>query len=225
MILRNVHIVGDDAVKNIVIENELIRAISDNESSLKNSRNQLTIEFENAIAFPGLINSHDHLDFNLFPQIGNGIYNNYAEWGKDIHEKNKEEIKAILQVPQQLRIQWGIYKNLLNGITTVVNHGEKLHVKNDIISIFQNCYSLHSAQFEKNWKYLLNKPFMKGIPFVIHVGEGTDGISRNEIDEIIKWNLFKRFQKHVSETLRCNIFPLIRDDTKYQRMKRDGIIS
>ena len=44
--------------------------------------------------FPGLINSHDHLDFNLFPQTGNRIYNNYTEWGRDIHEQNKEAISA-----------------------------------------------------------------------------------------------------------------------------------
>jgi len=30
------------------------------------------------MAFPGLINSHDHLDFNLFPLWGNRKYNNYV---------------------------------------------------------------------------------------------------------------------------------------------------
>jgi cytosine/adenosine deaminase-related metal-dependent hydrolase len=190
MILRDVHIVGDEAKKNIIIENEMIIAVNNNTTSLANE--ELTIEFKNAIAFPGLINSHDHLDFNLFPKIGNGIYNNYAEWGKDIHENNKETIDAVLKVPQQLRTQWGIYKNLLNGITSVVNHGEKLDVKNDIINVFQNCYSLHSVQFEKKWKYLLNKPFIKELPFVMHVGEGTDGASHHEIDETIKWNMFER---------------------------------
>src|SRR5437868_3648299 len=80
------------------------------------------------LAFPGLINSHDHLDFNLFPPLGNRKYNNYVEWGEDIHAQNKQEIAAVLKIPQSLRTQWGVYKNLLNGITTVVNHGQQLQV-------------------------------------------------------------------------------------------------
>ena len=54
------------------------------------------------LLFPGLINSHDHLDFNLFPQTGNRIYNNYTEWGKDIQYQNKETINAVLKIPQQI---------------------------------------------------------------------------------------------------------------------------
>src|SRR5580658_8232205 len=88
------------------------------ESSLEPALN-----FNGALAFPGLINSHDHLDFNLFPSLGNKKYNNYTEWGTDIHANNKAAIEPILKIPQPLRTQWGIYKNLLNGFTTVVNHG------------------------------------------------------------------------------------------------------
>ena len=43
------------------------------------------LNFNDAIVFPGLINSHDHLDFNLFPQLGSSTFNNYSEWGKQLH--------------------------------------------------------------------------------------------------------------------------------------------
>jgi cytosine/adenosine deaminase-related metal-dependent hydrolase len=36
------------------------------------------LDLNGALAFPGLINSHDHLDFNLFPPLANRIYNNYT---------------------------------------------------------------------------------------------------------------------------------------------------
>ena len=75
--------------------------------NLQNTFEGNSIEFENAIAFPGLINSHDHLDFNLFPQTGNRIYNNYAEWGKDIHDQNKETINAVLKIPQHTQDSMG----------------------------------------------------------------------------------------------------------------------
>lgn len=192
MLLCNVNIVGSDGSKNIKITEQKISAITRFENSATALLGEIKINFENVIAFPGLINSHDHLDFNLFPQIGNHIYNNYSEWGKDIHKKNKEAINAVLKIPQPLRIQWGIYKNLLSGVTTVVNHGEKLNIDNNIITVIQNNYCLHSIQFEKKWKLKLNRIFSKRQPYVIHIGEGTDMAAQQEIDELIKWNLLKR---------------------------------
>ena len=150
------------------------------------------LNFKDALVFPGLINSHDHLDFNLFPLLGNSIYKNYTEWGPDIHTQNAATIKAVLQVPQELRILWGIYKNLLNGFTTVVNHGERLVVDDSLINVFQDCHCLHSVGFERHWKWKLNRPGAGNLPWVLHVGEGTDGAATKEIDQLIRWNLFKR---------------------------------
>jgi len=65
-------------------------------------------DLKNAIVFPGLINSHDHLDFNLFPALGDRKYQNYTEWGKYIHQAYKDQINAVLKVPVALREQWGI---------------------------------------------------------------------------------------------------------------------
>jgi len=80
----------------------------------------------------------------------------------------------------------------LNGVTTVVNHGEKLSIKSNLINVIQSANCLHSIQFEKNWRWKLNRFFTKNKPFVIHIGEGTDKASHDEIDELIKWNLFKK---------------------------------
>jgi cytosine/adenosine deaminase-related metal-dependent hydrolase len=118
MLLSNVHIVGIKGLQHILVEGGKIKSVDNNSNT-----HQVKIDFGNALAFPGLINSHDHLDFNLFPQLGNDIYDNYLQWGKDINTNNKDKIDAVLKVPQALRVQWGIYKNLLNGVTTVVNHG------------------------------------------------------------------------------------------------------
>lgn len=149
----------------------------------------LIIDCGNAIAFPGLINSHDHLELNLFPQLKNNDYSNYVQWGADIHVAHKTIIESVLKIPRSLHIQWGAYKNLLNGITTVVNHGKKITA--DLpVTLFQNCTNLHSVQLEKNWKQQLNfKPFKK-TPFVIHIGEGTDEAASAEIDTYIKSNYF-----------------------------------
>jgi cytosine/adenosine deaminase-related metal-dependent hydrolase len=191
MWLNNVNIIGSEGLQNIQIaDGKINRITTENKFSVK--REEIKIEFKNAIAFPGLINSHDHLDFNLFPETGNRIYNNYTEWGKDIHCQNKEAINEVLKIPQSLRIQWGLYKNLLNGITTVVNHGEKLHIPNPFITVLQDNHSLHSVQFEKKWQSKLNNVFAKKQPYVIHVGEGTDEMTHEEINTLIKRNFFNK---------------------------------
>ena len=190
MILRNLHSITEDRVIDVRITGEKIIAVEDSNVMAPDAK--LTLDFNNAIVFPGLINSHDHLDFNLFPQLGNRIYNNYVAWSHDIQKVNREEIDKVLKIPKPLRIRWGIYKNLLSGVTTVVNHGAKLEVTNDLINVFQNCYSLHSILLEKHWKRRLLKPFRNSWPFAIHIGEGTDDKARKEIDTFIKWNLFKR---------------------------------
>src|SRR5579871_5489848 len=164
MLLQRVNIYGKNELSDLYINNAVIRAIFP--AGSKRAEGRFSILFDDAVAFPGLINSHDHLDFNLFAQIGNKIYSNYREWGKDIHEQNKNEIEAVLKIPQELRVEWGMYKNLLNGFTTVVNHGERVKIKNNFITIFQQCRCLHSPGFEKKWKWKLNDPFAKRLPVV-----------------------------------------------------------
>jgi cytosine/adenosine deaminase-related metal-dependent hydrolase len=191
MILRNISIAGQSGVKYIHVEHGKVKAIADDAKTFDQLSHEPDIDLDNALAFPGLINSHDHLDFNLFPQLGNRVYKNYTEWAEDIHSNNKDEIDAVLKVPLSLRVQWGIYKNLLNGFTTVVNHGNKLVAGNDLITVFQNCRSLHSTRLEKRWKWKLNNPFNSS-PVVMHIGEGTDKETKKEIDEVIRWNILRK---------------------------------
>jgi cytosine/adenosine deaminase-related metal-dependent hydrolase len=149
------------------------------------------LRFADALAFPGLINSHDHLDFNLFPPLGNRLYDNYVQWGRDIHQNNPSAIRAVQQIPEALRARWGVYKNLCCGITTVVNHGKKLQLPNRLpIAVFQRCHHIHSVAFEDNWKRKLQRRFRWGKPFVVHTGEGTDELSHKEIDVLLKANRF-----------------------------------
>jgi cytosine/adenosine deaminase-related metal-dependent hydrolase len=190
MLLGNLKLLSDDDLHDVQIERGRIQSILPAGKSPILFSDSLRIRFEKALIFPGLINSHDHLDFNLFPRLGNRLYKNYREWGLEINKENKNLIGAILKIPQELRIQWGIYKNLLNGITTVVNHGERLKTGKELITVYQEYKSLHSVGFEKNWIFKLNQPFKNRGPFVIHVGEGRDENSHKEIDRLIKYNFF-----------------------------------
>lgn len=186
MQLHDVHINDTAQVATIHTSGSKIVAGSDG------APDELQLFFDNAIAIPGLINSHDHLDFNLFSQLGERLYSSYTEWGQYIHQHYKPEIDAMLAIPVALRAQWGVYKNLLCGVTTVVNHGEKLPVTNVPITIINHLQSIHSVQFEKRWKWRLNNPIRQSRPVAIHVGEGIDEAVHAEIDELLKWNLLNR---------------------------------
>ncbi|HEU4471339.1 MAG TPA: hypothetical protein VFR58_09660 [Flavisolibacter sp.] len=146
---------------------------------------------EEALIFPGLINSHDHLDFNLFPMLGSKKYASYTEWGPSIHALYKHEIREVLAIPQVLRTQWGLYKNLLCGVTTVINHGPRLPIPDPFIRVCQDLLNIHSVAFEKHWRRRLMNPFNRR-PCVIHTGEGTDTAAHAEINSLIRWNLLQK---------------------------------
>ena len=190
MRLNNVRFVNGIEQINIEVAAGKIKAITkENNTSVPCS---IEFDFAGAMAFPGLINSHDHLDFNCFAALGEKTYSNYTEWGKHIHKEYKNEINSVLQIPQKLRIEWGIYKNLLAGVTTVINHGDKLPIENPLITVCQDAQNLHSVRFQKNWRWKLNDPLLKNKTCVIHTGEGADKSSCNEIDELLQWNLLQR---------------------------------
>ena len=190
MVLNNVKLIGADEPVNIQIVGCHIAKAG--KKTLAENSGHLQLTFDNALAFPGLINSHDHLDFNLFPQFGDKTYNNYTEWGKHIHEQYPDEIAEILKIPIILREEWGMLKNLFCGVTTVVNHGEKVQTKSNLIGIHEQCQCIHSVGFEKNWKFKINRFRKKRAPVVIHAGEGIDYSSQREISQLIKWNILQK---------------------------------
>jgi cytosine/adenosine deaminase-related metal-dependent hydrolase len=192
MILYDLNIPGYPGLYHLHCNRRIIQTISPDRKLLDQLTGEERYECAGARLLPGLINSHDHLDFNLFPQLGTAIYSNYSEWGPDIQMVHADTIRAVQKVPLPLRVSWGLYKNLLNGFTTVVNHGNKLVIEGDLVNVFQDCYSLHSLAFEKNWKWKLNNPFKWGKPIVIHAGEGTDVMALDEIKKLKAANFFKK---------------------------------
>lgn len=182
-------LVGERQPVNIAIKGGKIVAITD---KTIDCRDNYQIQFAEALAFPGLINSHDHLDFNCFSILGKSKYLNYFDWGNHIHETFNSEIEEILQIPESMRVAWGMYKNLITGVTTVVNHGRLLKVTDPIINIYQKVQNIHSVLFEKKWKWKLNNPVLKNRACVVHAGEGVDEQSHKEISELLRYNLLRR---------------------------------
>src|SRR5580704_8503062 len=80
------------------------------------------LDLSGHLILPGLINAHDHLEFNLFPRLGLGTYPNAREWAADIFHPGASPVREHLSVPKPVRLAWGGLRNLLSGVTTVAHH-------------------------------------------------------------------------------------------------------
>src|SRR5215831_4488585 len=154
---------------------------------LKLSKGEVEIDCSNSFIYPGLINSHDHLEFNLFSRLGEPPYANAYEWGNDLHRRWKAKITEIEKVPFRYRLWWGAWKNLLSGVTRVVHH-------NPYYSHFRFAYPIdvvkrytwaHSLRFDPDLTRALSRR-KPNTPFIIHLAEGRDDESLREVSELHK---------------------------------------
>ncbi len=138
------------------------------------------------VVMPGLINAHDHLEFNLFPALGSETYRNAGEWARDIYHPDRSPVREHLRVPKQVRLWWGALKNLLSGVTTVCHHNPyemQVFGADFPVRVVKRFAWAHSLEFEPR----LAERFSRApatYPFVVHGGEGTDASARREIGEL-----------------------------------------
>ena len=145
------------------------------------------------LILPGLINAHDHLEFNLFPRLGEGPYNTLAEWAQDIHARCGEQIRRVLRVPLEERMIWGAIRNLASGVTTVCHHNpwHPVFDRDFPIRVMRTFSWAHSLAFSPDLarKHESCPPER---PFVFHAGEATARAGRQEMEHLAELGLFAR---------------------------------
>ena len=145
-----------------------------------------TLDLSGYLLLPGLINAHEHLEFGLFPNIGNGPYQNAAEWAQDIHLSNASVIAQHRSVPRSVCLWWGAIRNLICGVTTVCHHNpvppELLEPAFPVrvLSAFGWAHSL-SLESDLARTFALTP---RHLPFILHSAEGIDEKSQREIFDL-----------------------------------------
>lgn len=174
-----------------IVNGHVSRLIKENRSDCAgsktpSSKTSAKISVAGCLILPGLINSHDHLEFNLFPRLGHGPYPNFEKWALDIYHPERSPIREQLAIPKATRLWWGGLKNLLSGVTTVCHHNR---FETDIFSpafpiqVVREYGWAHSLRFGKDViEAFLSTP--PRVPFVIHLAEGSDRKSGHEIFDL-----------------------------------------
>lgn len=141
------------------------------------------IDLSGFLLLPGLINAHDHLQFSLFPRLANPPYQNYIQWGEDIHAAFPEVIALHKTVPRNVRLWWGGIRNLLCGVTTVCHHDPlwpELRQADFPVQVLQQYGWAHSLVLGGNLQ-AARAATSGNCPFIIHACEGIDDTARMDV--------------------------------------------
>jgi len=141
------------------------------------------IDLSGHVILPGLINAHDHLEFNLFPRLGRGPWPNATEWARDVYRPDESPVREHRRVPRRVRLYWGGLKNLISGTTTVCHHNPyepRVFGRRFPVRVVRDFGWAHSLAFSPDTESRFRMT-PRDWPFVIHAGESTDGSGSSEI--------------------------------------------
>src|SRR5438477_13033453 len=85
---------------------------------LKLPGRRASFDLRGYIILPGLINAHDHLEFNLYPRLGRGPYANAGEWARDVYHPDRSPIADQRRISKSTRLIWAGPRTLLSALRT-----------------------------------------------------------------------------------------------------------
>ena len=147
-----------------------------------------SVDLSGFLLLPGLVNAHDHLEFALFPRLGRGGYSNFVEWADDVHRPGSSPVREHRAVPKNTRLWWGGIRNLLCGVTTVCHHNPYA------AGVFDSGFAVRVLR-DFSWAHSLpmdhdlatkRKNAGPNQPFIVHLAEGVDSQSAEEIFQLAR---------------------------------------
>lgn len=192
--------VTDDGIKDgfLIVKNGIITAIGANASDIPPGAT--TINWTGYI-FPGLIDTHNHADWNWIPQWTHGPFTNRYDWQKDSDyvlnvQKPHDAIKENNLI-QEAR-KYGEIRAILGGTTLIAGSFDKsepnimvrdLDARYKAENYVPNIAEMVPEKRDTLIRQLQNKASADGLQRVFfHVGEGlpTDKAVAGEFEELRK---------------------------------------
>ncbi len=147
------------------------------------------VRLEGHLVLPGLLNAHDHLPLNAFPEVPDlGTFGNAADWIDALRPVlDSIPFRAARAIDPEVRARHGALKNLLAGVTTVAHHdpwldpmgGADFPVR--VLSPYGWCHSPRLAGRYGPGLEESHAMTPAGARWFIHLAEGTDGEARGEV--------------------------------------------
>ena len=172
------------------------------------------------LVLPGLINAHDHLEFNLFPSLGRGTYKNAKSWAADIYQPSVSPVKEHLALSKRTRMIWGGLKNLLSGVTTVAHHNpldDTLLDPSFPVNVVKHFGWAHSLDFSPDLVERFRTTPEKW-PFILHAGEGVDESARSEVGRLERLGVLSE------RTVLVHAIGLDQPDLQLLRARRSALV-
>lgn len=151
----------------------------------------LIVDLKGDMIAPGLINAHDHLEFNCFKRLKwREKYRNAADWIADFQPRfeTDPDLLGPLAIPVADRLWIGGLKNLLSGVTTVCHHNPWHRALDNGFSVrvVKNfCYS-HSLLIDGEKVVDSCRRTPRDWPWIIHLAEGIDEAAATELTRLQK---------------------------------------
>lgn len=149
----------------------------------------LIVDLNGDLIAPGLINAHDHLEFNCFKRLKwREKYRNAAEWIADFQPRfeTDPDLLGPMAIPIADRLWIGGLKNLLSGVTTVCHHNPWHRALDNgfpvrVVKSFRHSHSL-LIDGDKVANSYRRTP--QDWPWIIHLAEGIDEAAAAELTRL-----------------------------------------
>jgi cytosine/adenosine deaminase-related metal-dependent hydrolase len=144
----------------------------------------VAVDLSGYLVLPGLVNAHDHLDFNCFhPCAPNRPYADAADWIADVRSGASDRmLETVTDLPLKQRLLAGAFKNLLSGAVTVAHHNPPhrfVHGGEFPVAVPRGIGYCHSLDTEPEPAHTL--PRNPDTPWAIHAAEGTGRRAAREL--------------------------------------------
>ncbi|MCX8029440.1 MAG: amidohydrolase family protein [Brevinematales bacterium] len=149
---------------------------------------------KDTIAIPGIINAHDHLLGSYWPRVGEGPHISWKPWDDIL--KSSDVYKERSKIPNFYLYLIGAYKNLLSGVTTVMDHiphkvNDNFIDKLPVKVIKEYCLAHEVSSYDLKWGDGIEIEHKRAVernwPFVTHIEEGFDEESTKGIDYLVEY--------------------------------------
>jgi cytosine/adenosine deaminase-related metal-dependent hydrolase len=163
-------------------------------------RGDLVIDAGGAYVLPGLVNAHDHLELNHYGTLAfRECYGSAAEWIEDVEPRLRTD-PALVEAQRHAlkdRLLVGALKNLLSGATTVAHHNQAYPELREGFAVrlawpYAWAHSFYLDDRARDGRTARRDPSVidacraapPHVPFIVHLGEGTDDRSRAELGRL-----------------------------------------